>query len=99
MKPFSLFIFSLINVKFEPKDLDFILGGGLYQCSTIFKRRDKYATIINWVYTHLFFGFQYFSNNQFLYNTMVLEISKSQGTFQSFVNSFMTIVYSLKLLK
>ncbi len=55
-------------MKFRLRDPDLILGGGLYQSSLVFKMKDKYPIVINWVYTHLLIGFQCFSNNRFWYN-------------------------------
>jgi hypothetical protein len=105
-RAFSLSIVNLIIVKFRPRDLDSILGGGLYQSLTIFRMKDKYPTIINWVFTHLFIGFQYLSTNQIWYNNhgfwnflkyMTWNFPKFHK--KIWVNYFMKIICCLKLLK
>jgi hypothetical protein len=85
-------------------DPNLVLGGGLYQSSMIFKMKDKYPTLINWVYTHLLIGFQYFSNNHFWYNNHSSWNFKKLKNFAKFhqffwVKIFMKIICSLKLLK
>jgi hypothetical protein len=85
-------------------NLETVLGRGPYQASIVFKVKDKYPMVTKWVYTHLLIGSQYFQITNLDTMTMVLEIKKCQGTFQSlakffFVNSFMKIICSLKLLK
>jgi hypothetical protein len=75
-------------------NLDFktILGKGLYQASTVFGMKDKYPMVTKWVYTHLLIGFQYFQITNFDTITMVLEIRKNQGTFQSSIKLFLSIL-------
>jgi hypothetical protein len=101
---FSLFTFNLRNVKVKHKDLDLVLGGGLMSLQRFSKWRIyRFPMVINWVYTHLFIGSQYFSNNQIWYKNHGSWNFKKSRNFSKFyqmflVNSFMKIVCSLKLL-
>ncbi len=92
------------NVKFKPKDPNSILGGGLYQFLMVFKIKDKYPLVINWVYTHLLISFEYCSNNQFWYNNHGSWNFKKSRNFPMlcqflFINSSTKIIYSLKYFK
>ncbi len=84
-------IFNFRNVKFEPKDLNSILGGGLYQSSMNFRMKDRYPMVINWVYAHLLvFNISQITNFDTI--TMVLEIKKIRGTFQSSIKFSWSII-------
>jgi len=82
-------------------DLETILGG-LYQVSTIFRKKDKYPLVTKWVYplvtkwvyTHLLINSQYFQITNFDAITMVFEIKKSQRTFQNLVSIFFLSILS-----
>ncbi len=82
------------NVKFRLRDPILVLGGGLYQSSSIFfKMKNKYPIVINWVYTHLLISFQYCSNNQFWYNnhgSWNLKKSKNFPKFHQFFGSILS---------
>ncbi len=69
-------------------DLETVLGRGLYQASIVFRMKDRYPVVTKWVYTHLFIGSQYFQITNFDTITMVIEIFKSQKSFQSSVIFF-----------
>jgi hypothetical protein len=76
----------------------------IYQSLVVFKMKDRYPIVINWVYTHLLIGVQYLSNNQFGYNNHSSWSFKKSKNFPKFhqifwVNSFMKIICSLKFLK
>ncbi len=59
----------------------------------VFRMKDRYPMVTKWVCTHLLIGFQYFQITNFDTITMVLEILKSQGTFQSSINFFCQFVH------
>jgi len=76
MKSLSLFIFSFRNVKFKPRDPDLILGGGLYQHSTVLKGwLNMQQLSIGYIPTYsLVFNISQTTNFDII--TMVLEFKK-----------------------